>query len=216
MFKLTIQDLFYPKILKEINNPPALLYVESSFDLVKLWRKPALAVVGTRHITAYGLWATQKLVGGLVDKGLVIVSGLAKGVDICAHLTALKKGGLTLAVLASGFDHIYPPEHETIAYQISQKGALISEFAPTVKAKPAYFAQRNRIIAGLSLGVLVIEAAEKSGSLITATWAADFGREVFAVPGPINSLYAKGVNQLLQKGAKLVEKVEDILEELKW
>lgn len=215
MITVKIPDRNYPQLLKEIINPPSVLYIETfQKDLQKLFQIPAVAVVGSRKITSYGRAVTRKLTKQLVEKGFLIVSGLAKGVDLCAHQTTIENGGFTIAVLGSGLDQIYPPQHVAIAQTITKHGALISEFPPGTKAQASHFPQRNRIIAGLTFGVLVTQAAEKSGSLITASFAADFGREVFAVAGPINSYYSKGTNQLIQKGAKLVTDINDILEEL--
>ena len=211
---LTLNDKDYPKLLKEIADPPPVLYVKSNISLDNLFLRPAIAVVGTRNISSYGRVVTQKITQGLVDRRITIVSGLARGIDVCSHKTAIEAGGLTLAVLGSGIDQIYPAEHLRIAEEITQHGALVSEFPLDMRAYPGNFPIRNRIISGLSLGVVVTEAAEKSGTMITASYAADQGREVFAVPGPITSPLSAGTSALLKKGAKLVTKVEDILEEL--
>lgn len=206
----------YPKLLKEVVGAPPLIYTKIR-DLGNLGvlGKKAVAVVGTRKVTGYGRQVTEMITEGLVNSGLVIVSGLARGVDKIAHETTIKNGGLTIAVLGCGLDLIYPPEHADLANRIvGNGGALVSEFPLGMQAVPGNFPARNRIISGLSLGVVVTEAAEDSGSLITASDAAEQGREVFAVPGPITSPLSKGTSALMKKGAKVVTEVEDILEEL--
>lgn len=205
----------YPKMIKEIENRPPILYVRSEKDIKILSAEKAVAVVGTRKVTSYGRQVTEMITEGLVSAGLVIVSGLARGVDKIAHETAMRNNGLTIAVLGNGLDLIYPPEHKDLAKGIVESGGvLVSEFPLGTQAMPGNFPARNRIISGLSLGVVVTEAAEDSGSLITASNAAEQGREVFAVPGPITSPLSKGTSELIKKGAKLVSGVEDILEEL--
>jgi DNA processing protein len=180
-----------------------------------LLNRKALAVVGTRKVTSYGRQVTEMITEGLVNSGLVIVSGLARGVDEIAHETTIRNGGLTIAVLGCGLDLVYPPEHRDLADKIVESGgALVSEYPLGTPAVPGNFPARNRIISGLSLGVVVTEAAEDSGSLITASDAGEQGREVFAVPGPITSPLSRGTSELLKKGAKVVSGVEDILEEL--
>jgi len=208
---LTIKDKNYPKLLKEIVNPPFLLYIKGE---IKLEDEKALAVVGSRRPTNYGREVTESLTWALVHQGFTIVSGMARGIDSVAHKTALKAGGRTIAVLGTGVDVCYPPENKKLYEEISYNGALVSEFTPGTQPTPYNFPQRNRIIAGLSLGVLVTEAAEKSGALITAGFAGEAGREVFAVPGPIYSKMSAGTSALIKDGAKLVYKMEDILEEL--
>ena len=214
MITLTIKDSNYPKLLREISSPPPVLYVNTSRPLEELFKNPAIAVVGTREITYYGRTVTQEITRDLVKRGIMIVSGLARGVDICAHTTALESNGLTIAVLGSGLDCVYPAEHQRIAKIISENGAVISEFPLGTRPNSPNFPRRNRIISGLSLGVVVTQAAERSGTMITASFAADQGREVFAVPGPITSPYSRGTAVLINKGAKLVTNVNDILEEL--
>jgi DNA processing protein len=175
----------------------------------------AIAVVGTRRLTAYGRQVTQDLVSGLVRHNITIVSGLARGIDAVAHKTAVEMGGRTIAVLGSGLDAIYPAEHRQLAQHIANgHGALLSEYGLGVQPEAKNFPPRNRIISGLSVGVLIVEAAERSGALITASFAAEQNRDLFAVPGNINSPASKGPNQLIQQGARLVMRVEDILEEL--
>lgn len=205
-------DSDYPWLLGQIYDPPQLLYCLGNKSLLG---KKLIAVVGSRKMTPYGKWASEKLTKELVEKGFVIVSGLARGVDTSAHRAALRAKGLTIAVLGSGFDHIYPGENKRLAQEIVEKGGLlISEYPPEQRVLSANFPKRNRIISGLSLGVLVIEATLKSGSLITARLSLEQGREVFAIPGPINSAQSEGTAMLIQQGAKLVFRLEDILEEI--
>lgn len=211
---LTFDDKNYPEVLKEIPDPPPVVYVKTN-NLKKIFQKKAVAVVGTRLPTAYGRKATEMIVEGLIASGLVVVSGLARGVDKIAHETTLNNGGLTIGVLGCGLDKVYPPEHKGLVEKIIENGgAVISEFPLGMDAVPGNFPARNRIISGLSLGVVITEAAKDSGSLITASHAAEQGREVFAVPGPITSPMSKGTAELIKKGAKLVSEVGDILEEL--
>jgi DNA processing protein len=208
---LTIKDKNYPKLLKEIFDPPFLIYLKGE---IKSKDDFSLAIVGSRRPTNYGREVTESLTQALVYQGFTIVSGMARGIDSVAHKATLEAGGRTIAVLGSGVDVIYPPENKKLYEEISQNGAVISEFPLGTQPAPYNFPQRNRIIAGLSLGVLVTEAAEKSGALITAGFAGEFGREVFAVPGPIYSKLSVGTSALIKDGAKLVYKVEDLLEEL--
>lgn len=214
MITVSIDDKIYPPLLKEIQNPPRQLYINSKIDINKLFRTKTIAVVGTRNITTYGREVTKKITLELVKNGFVIVSGLARGIDYIAHQTALDQGGLTIAVLGCGLDRIYPAEHARLALEIIKNGALVTEFPLHTQITRQNFPIRNRIISGLSLGVVICEAAEKSGTMITASFAADQGREVFAIPGPITSPTSSGVSALLKKGAKLVTNVHDILEEL--
>lgn len=202
----------YPRYLKEIPDPPPLLYVRGDIREIDQW---AVAVVGTRRLTAYGKQITRELVAGLVKSKVTIVSGLAKGIDSIAHIAALELGGRTIAVLGSGLDNVYPPENRSLAAKIVDgRGAVISEYALGTQPEARNFPPRNRVISGLSLGVIVVEAGKRSGALITAGFALEQDREVFAVPGNINSPASKGTNRLVQQGAKLVLKVEDVLEEL--
>lgn len=202
----------YPENLKKIDDPPFVLYWRGG---LKTKDSLALAVVGTRKMTAYGSQVAEKLTAALVRKGLTIVSGLARGIDSVAHKAALAARGRTIGVLGSGLARIYPAENKGLVEAIVQgKGAVISEYPPEREPRPGNFPARNRIIAGLSLGVLVVEGGEKSGSLITARLAAEQGREIFAVPGPIWSPGSFGPGHLVKLGAKLVLRVEDILEEL--
>lgn len=202
----------YPRLLKEIANPPPLLYVRGEFVPSDEW---AIAVVGTRRSTAYGRQITQELVVGLVQSSITIISGLARGIDAIAHRAALEAGGRTIAVLGSGLDIIYPAENRALAERIERNsGAVISEYPLGTPPDAGNFPARNRIVSGLSLGVLVVEAGKRSGALITANLALEQDREVFAVPGNVTSPASKGTNRLIQQGAKLVSSVEDILEEL--
>ncbi|MFH1671416.1 MAG: DNA-processing protein DprA [Candidatus Portnoybacteria bacterium] len=210
---ITFNDRDYPKLLKEIYAPPALLYIRGRF---KPEDKLSLGVVGPRNLSPYGEQITPSITSQLVKSGLTIVSGLAKGVDTLAHQAALKFKGRTIAVLGSGLDKrsIYPYQNKELAERISQNGAVVSEYPIRTKPLAQNFPQRNRIVSGLSLGILVIEAGEKSGALITAKDALEQNREVFAIPGSILSHNSIGTNNLIKLGAKLVNNVNDILEEL--
>lgn len=209
---LTIFDDNYPKLLKEIYDPPIVLYY---FGDILAHDKWAIAIVGTRKITGYGQAITEKFARQLSEAGLTIVSGLARGVDACAHLAALESNGRTLAILGGGLKRIFPPENIALAKRIADGfGAVISEFSPDEPSLQGNFPARNRIISGLSLATLVTEAAEDSGSLITAKCSLEQGREVFAIPGPITSELSKGPSVLIQQGARLVTDPVEILEEL--
>ena len=200
----------YPARLAEIAVPPIALEVAGDADLAA----PAIAVVGSRRATPYGISVAERLAAGLAEAGLVVVSGLARGVDAAAHRAALEAGGPTVAVLGSAHDRVYPPEHRDLARACTAAGAVLTEFSPGTRPLPHHFPRRNRIIAGLTLGTLVVEAAERSGSLATARHAVDSGREVFAVPGPIGSKTSSGCHALIRQGATLVTGVGDIVEEL--
>lgn len=209
---LTIFDEGYPKRLQEIYDPPLVLYYKGdlSSDPGRL-----IAVVGTRKITGYGKLVTENFTRELVEAGVIIVSGLARGVDSQAHRTTIENNGRTWAVLGGGLDCIFPPENERLSKEIIEAGgAVLSEFPPDYPSLPGNFPARNRIISGLSQAVLVTEAAEDSGSLITAKCALDQGRDVFAVPGPITSDLSKGPSLLIKQGARLVTEAAEILEEL--
>jgi len=209
---ILIEDKEYPKLLKEIDSPPIILYIKGRMEVLK---RASLTVVGTRKMTEYGRRATERLVGGLVKKGLVIVSGLARGVDGWAHRVCLGNKGETIAVLGNGLDRVYPREHKGLADQIIVSGgAVMTEYPLDYPIERFNFPQRDRILAGLSLGTLVIEGGVKSGTKITANMAADYGREVFCVPGSIESEVSKGTAELIQTGAKLVVRAEDVLEEI--
>jgi len=201
----------YPSRLKEIYDYPPVLYVRG--DLIQQ-DECCLAVVGTRRSTVYGRQVTEEIVSDLARNGITIVSGLARGIDSIAHKTALEAGARTMAIFASGLDIVYPAENAKLAREIMERGALISEYPLGTKPKADNFPRRNRIMSGLSLGVLVIEAGESSGALITANQALEQNREVFAVPGSILSPTSRGTNHLIQEGAKLVRNYIDILEEL--
>lgn len=208
---ISIDEPSYPGLLKEISSPPVVLYARGQLlpeDAI------AIAVVGSRHATHYGKTQAESIGRSLAAAGFTVVSGLARGVDAAAHLGALKAGGRTLAVLGSGLLSIYPSEHQRLARQISEQGALLSEYYPSRTPRSGAFPERNRIVTGLCLGTIVVEAAQRSGALISARLAMEQDREVFAVPGPINSRMSKGCHQLLKDGAKLVETIEDVLEEL--
>lgn len=208
---LAVSQPGYPALLRSIPDPPGLLFVRG--ELVPS-DALAIAIVGTRHATPYGLAQAQRLAGGLARSGFTIVSGLARGIDAAAHQGALAAGGRTLAVLGSGVCRIYPPEHAKLAAQVVEHGALLSEAPPDAPPVPGIFPARNRIITGLSLGVIIVEAADRSGALISARHAAEQGREVFAVPGRVDSRMSRGCHRLIRDGAKLVETVDDVLEEL--
>lgn len=210
---LTLNNPKYPRLLKEISDPPAVLYVRAKGSKINM--EKTIAVVGTRHVTKYGEQVTKKLVTDLVARGYTIVSGLAYGVDAVAHQAAIDAGGKTIAVLGCGIDIIAPPSNATLYWDIvNGNGAVVSEIPLGIRTDKKRFVTRNRIISGLSLGVVVIEGGEHSGTLITAKYAADQGREVFAVPGPITSKYSRASSILLKNGAKLVESADDIIEEL--
>lgn len=207
---VTLYDENYPALLKQIYDPPPLIYVCGRI-------RPAtnnIAVVGSRNATRYGLEIAKNLSRDLAQQSLVVVSGMARGIDSAAHWGALRAGGETIAVLGCGLGTIYPSENKELFQEISRQGAVISEFPVLTMPEPYRFPIRNRIISGLSLGTVVVEAAQRSGSLITANIAAEQGREVFAVPGSVNSFKSIGTHALIKQGAKLVESVEDIIEEL--
>jgi len=208
---LTWEDEGYPKLLAEIPDPPPVLYVRGELKPEDAW---AVAVVGTRRASTYGREVTRRLVTVLAQSGVTIVSGLARGVDAVAHQTALEAGGRTIAVLGCGIDLVYPPEHRELARRIAAQGALVSEYPLGTQPEPGNFPPRNRIISGLSLGVVITEAGRDSGALITADYAAEQGRDVFAVPGSILSAGCAGTNRLIQDGAKPVLDAADILQEL--
>jgi DNA processing protein len=208
---LTWHDEAYPPQLRHIHNPPPVLYVRGALRPEDEW---AVAMVGTRRATVYGKEATRTLAGNLARNGITIVSGLARGIDAEAHRAALEAGGRTIAVFGSGLDIIYPPEHKKLAQGVAESGALVTEYALGTPPEGSNFPPRNRIISGLSLGVIIVEAGVRSGALITADFAAEQGRDVFAVPGNIFHRGSQGTNRLIQQGAKLVLSVEDVLEEL--
>jgi DNA processing protein len=209
---ITFQDPRYPQLLREIKHPPLMLFVQGDITLLN---QPQLAIVGSRQPTATGREIALDFASELAAKGLVITSGLARGIDAAAHQGALSViEGKTIAVCGHGLCHRYPWQHEDLFRKIAEQGALVSEYLPPVEPQARLFPIRNRIIVGLSLGTLVVEAAEKSGSLISANYAAEYNREVFAVPGSIRSPQSAGCHQLIQQGAKLTRNTADILEEL--
>lgn len=208
---LVPSDADYPEPLKTLSDAPILLFVKGGFRPVDSF---AVALVGTRKPTAYGSTAAEKLARELTSAGVTVVSGLARGIDTVVHATAVKKGGRTIGVLGSGFDHFYPPENRSLADKMADQGAVVTEFPLGTMPDRYNFPRRNRIISGLSLAVVVVEADEKSGALITARLAAEQGRDVFAVPGSIFSKSSAGPHRLLRQGARLVERAEDILEEI--
>lgn len=208
---LTLQDPGYPAPLRQIPHPPPVLYVRGG------WREAdqrAVAIVGSRNASPYGLGVAERLASELAARGITIVSGMARGIDAAAHRGALQAGGRTLAVFGAGLDVIHPRAHRRLAKEISGAGALFSEFPFGTPPLQGNFPQRNRLISGLSLGVVVVEAALDSGALITAHYALEQGREVFAVPGPITHRLSRGCHRLIKEGAKLTESWEDVLEEL--
>ena len=207
---LTLDDPDYPDLLKNIYDPPSILYLKGKKEILS---KKAIAIVGTRKPTSYGISIAQKLASELSRFGFVIVSGFASGIDTAAHRGALEAGGETVAVFGCGLDVIYPPENIRLAESIASSGCLISEFPAGTQTSNWTFPQRNRLISGLSLGTIVVEGAEDSGSLITAKFALEQGREVFAIPGSVDNPNSKGPHSLIKQGAKLVESLADILDE---
>ena len=208
---LTLLDGAYPEQLKEISDPPIVLFIKGRSDLLSM---PQIAMVGSRNPSSEGVKIAHQFARALTEAGFVITSGMALGIDAASHQGALSVGGATLAVTGTGLDRVYPACHKPLATEIAASGALISEFPPDTKAKAGHFPRRNRIISGLCQGLLVVEAAQQSGSLITARMALEQNREVFAIPGSIHNPLARGCNALIRQGAKLVETVEDIFEEL--
>jgi DNA processing protein len=201
----------YPDNLRQIHDPPPFFYVKGGFLPQD---RLAIALVGSRAASRYGREVTRELAAGLAEQGITVVSGLARGIDAEAHKAALAVKRRTVAVLGSGLDIIYPSEHKSLAEAIAGSGAVVSEFGMGSKPEATNFPYRNRVISGLTLGTVVVEATEKSGSLITAQCALDQGREVFAVPGDVSASRSRGTNRLIKEGAKLVENMEDILSEI--
>lgn len=210
--KIAVNDAGYPEILKSIHDPPPQLYVNGSF---KEEDRNAVAIVGSRRATRYGLEMAEKLAFEIAIRGITVVSGMARGIDSAAHRGALKAKGRTIAVMGSGHGHIYPPENKELYSRISGSGAVVTEFEDDEMPLSWHFPMRNRIISGLSLGLVIVEAARNSGALITADYALEQGREIFAVPGKISSVTSAGTHELIKDGAKLVQSADDILEELK-
>jgi DNA processing protein len=207
---LTWEDSLYPPLLSYIYDSPALLFVKGTMQE----NEKCVAVVGSRVASAYGMFVTERLCRELALQGITVVSGMARGIDSAAHRGAISGKGRTIAVLGNGLDTIYPPENLSLCKSIAEHGALITEYPVETPPRSSNFPARNRIISGISLGVVVVEAGEKSGSLITAKFALEQGREVFAIPGTIDSPGSKGTHKLLKEGAKLVETVDDILDEI--
>ncbi len=208
---VTWADEEYPNRLREIDQPPPILYIRGEYLQDDLF---AVAIVGTRKVTAYGRQVTEDIASFLASNGLTVISGLARGVDAIAHQTALRAGGRTIAILGTGVDKIYPPEHRGLADEIMKRGAVMSDYAVGTPPDASNFPPRNRIISGLSLAVVVIEAAETSGALITAEFAAEQGREIFAVPGNIHAPQSKGTNKLIQNGALPLLTPDDLMQAL--
>jgi DNA processing protein len=208
---ITSEEDNYPSRLKEIDQPPPVLYLRGIIKAEDFW---AVAIVGTRRVTAYGRQVTDELATYLAHNGVTVISGLARGVDAIAHQAAVRSGGRTIAVLGNGVDRIYPPEHKNLSDQIMKQGALVSDYAPGTRPESSNFPPRNRIISGLSIAVVVTEAAETSGALITAGFAGDQGRDVFAVPGNIVAPQSKGTNYLIQQGAQPLLSGRDLLDAL--
>ncbi|MCX8092384.1 MAG: DNA-processing protein DprA [Verrucomicrobiae bacterium] len=210
---LTLADAGYPQALLTAADPPVLLYAKGRIELLN---RPACAIVGSRNATKQGEANATAFAAALAQAGLTIVSGLAAGIDAAAHRGALDEAASTIAVIGTGCDRIYPARNAELARAIAEKGVILSEFPLGTPPLPANFPRRNRLIAGLARGCLVVEAAKQSGSLITARLAAEAGREVFAIPGSIHSPQSKGCHALIKQGAKLVDSAQDILEELRW
>ena len=208
---ITRDEPSYPANLREIPSPPGHLWVRGRVEADDTL---AIAIVGAREATPYGIGCAERLAADLAARGITIVSGLARGIDSAAHRGALRTGGRTIAVLGSGVDVIYPPENRRLAREIVESGAVVSQFPLGTPPLAGYFPVRNRLIAGLSLGVVVVEAAEKRGSLITAGLAGELGREVMAVPGPLTSLMSRGAHRLIQDGAALIQGWEDVVGQL--
>lgn len=209
---LTIYDDMYPEQLKNIPDPPVLLYVKGNFPVTK--NIPAIGVVGSRKPSNYGTKMAEKIAEGLGNRGFIIVSGMARGIDTCAHKGAIKAGALTIAVLGCGVDVLYPPENGTVKTLIEQNGAVISEFAPGTAPLPTRFPVRNRIVSGLSQSVLVVEGKASSGSTITANLAKDQGKEVFCLPGNVDNPLSAASHALIRDGARLVTCADDIITDL--
>ncbi len=208
---ITLGDDSYPRRLRDIYDPPALLYVRGE---LKKEDELAVSIVGSRRTSPYGRWITERMSQELAQNGVTVVSGMARGIDSVAHLGAIAGGGRTIAVLGCGVNVVYPPENRNLMTKIIDHGAVISEFSMGSPPEGGHFPKRNRIISGLSLGVVVVQANEKSGSLITAGYALEQGRDVFAVPGNVGAEGSRGTNRLIREGAKMVESSADILEEI--
>ncbi len=210
-YAITLSDAYYPAQLKEISNPPPVLFVKGNPALL---HTPQIAMVGSRNPSSVGIDIAIQFAQAIAEVGFTVTSGLALGIDAASHQGALNVNGHTIAVAGTGLDRVYPACHKQLAMQIVERGALVSEFPPGTTAKANHFPRRNRIISGLCVGLLVVEAAQQSGSLITARLALEQNREVFAIPGSIHNPLARGCNALIRQGAKLVETAQDIFEEL--
>jgi DNA processing protein len=207
---VTYQDKFYPDKLLNIYDRPPYIYIRGTLD----GKDTNIAVVGSRQASTYGNYTTERISRELAQRGITVVSGMARGIDSAAHRGAISGRGRTIAVLGSGLDVIYPPENKKLYFEIIENGTVISEYPMGTPPRSSNFPARNRIISGMSYGVVIVEAGEKSGSLITARLALEQGREVFAVPGSIDSVGSRGTNKLIKQGAKLIENTDDILEEI--
>jgi DNA processing protein len=209
---ISIDDDYYPPLLRDIADPPPALFVAGQPECLL---QPQLAIVGSRNATSGGLDHARSFASVLARGGLVITSGLAAGVDGQAHTACLDAGGQTIAVAGTGLDRVYPARHRDLAHRIVRQGAMVSTFIPGTEPRPGHFPARNRLISGMTLGTLVVEAGQRSGSLITARLASEQGREVFAIPGSVHNPLARGCHRLIREGAKLVETAEEVLEELR-
>jgi len=210
---ITVFEKEYPELLKQIYQPPWALFAKGDVSLLK--KEPKLAVVGSRQATPYGKNAIRSIFPGLIEKEVLIVSGLASGIDAMAHEYTMSNRGKTIAVIAGGLYHIYPKENMSLAVEMMKSQLVLSEYPPDTRPLKWHFPARNRIISGLSMGTFIIEAKQKSGSLITANYAVNEGREVFSLPGSIFNPNSTGTNDIIQQGAKLVTKAEDILDEIR-
>lgn len=208
---VTLRDQRYPTLLSKITDPPPVLFIKGNAGLLS---KPQIAIVGSRNPTDSGFRTAVEFASALSHSDFVVTSGMALGIDAASHQGALRYNGQTIAIMGTGLDRVYPASHQNLAHEIAAKGALVSEFPLGTPPKPGHFPRRNRIISGLSMGLLVVEAAIQSGSLITARLALEQNREVFAIPGSIHNPLARGCNALIKEGAKLVETCDDILQEL--
>ncbi len=209
---ISIDDDYYPPLLRDIADPPPAIFVAGQPACLL---QPQLAIVGSRNATSGGLDHARSFAGALARGGLAITSGLAAGVDGQAHMACLDAGGKTIAVAGTGLDRVYPARHRDLAHRIVGQGAMVSTFRPGTEARPGHFPARNRLISGMTLGTLVVEAGQRSGSLITARLASEQGREVFAIPGSVHNPLARGCHRLIREGAKLVETADEVLEELR-
>ena len=210
---VTLSDARYPALLRQINDPPPFLYVKGQSDVLPM--SPCVAVVGTRFPSAYGEETTEEIVWALVREGMIVVSGMAKGIDAAAHRAAMTHKGRTVAVLGTGINRVYPAGNKQLAHDIADHGVMISEYSMDTPPLDTNFPERNRIISGLSLAVIVIEASLNSGTMITVSHALDQGRDVFALPGPIHSMMSQGTNRLIKQGCGMIDSVDNLVTELK-